>query len=236
MRRLARPTAAFGPSGGTRLLQALRRLPSAVVVQHRGAASPAEAGPHGRPSNPDFSSDVMARVFQPFKWIRWRMNKIDSARAAYEKCSQAFKTNETFFVQELGLKDNFSSWFAITVLHVWIYTLRLRAEEGEGKELKQEIFNHLWLDTEIALHKAGVKRQLNKRIQNLLGSYYGQTLAYDEGLATNDAVFAAALWRNVFQAQQVKPTSVEALLTYVRRKLQTMEYADTKSLLDGSAL
>ncbi|TPX31559.1 hypothetical protein SmJEL517_g05148 [Synchytrium microbalum] len=164
----------------------------------------------------------------------WRMNKIDSARVAYEKCSHAFENNKPFFVKELGLPDAFSSWFAITVLHVWMYTARLRAEQGEGKELSQEIFNHLWLDVEMKLHKAGVKHRINARITELLGSFYGQTLAYDEGLATSDAIFAAALYRNVFGGREVKPTTVEALLKYVRSKVQVVDSADSAAILDGS--
>lgn len=83
----------------------------------------------------------------------------------------------------------------MTILHVWIYNARLRAEGLEGKEMKQEIFDHIWLDVEIKIHKAGVKRQLSKIMSNLVSAYYGQTLAYDEGLYCGDVILAGALWR-----------------------------------------
>jgi hypothetical protein len=34
-------------------------------------------------------------------------------------------------------------------------------------------------------------------VSDLISTYYGQTLAYDEGLYEGDAILAAALWRYV---------------------------------------
>ena len=41
---------------------------------------------------------------------------------------------------------------------------------------------HVWLDVEIKLSQAGVKTRLNGIVSDLVSSYQGQTLAYDEGI------------------------------------------------------
>ncbi|KAJ3041649.1 hypothetical protein HDV00_008926 [Rhizophlyctis rosea] len=123
----------------------------------------------------------------------------------------------------------------MTVLHLWILFARLRAEGPDGRDMKQEVFTHIWLDVEIKLHKAGVKSRLNKILTDLMSAYYGQVLAYDEGLYhEGDAILAAALWRNVFGANKpANATDLELLLTYVRRQLQQAEQIDRDEILGG---
>jgi hypothetical protein len=57
------------------------------------------------------------------------------------------------------------------------------------------MFEHLWLDVELKLSEAGVKHNFSKIVADLLTSYYGQTLAYDEGLYMGDTFLTSALWR-----------------------------------------
>ncbi|KAJ3295687.1 hypothetical protein HK104_002405 [Borealophlyctis nickersoniae] len=161
------------------------------------------------------------------------MHRIDVAREAYEQCSFVFDERQDL-VKQFNLPDNFQTWFALTVLHMWMLSTRLRAEGQGGKELRQEVFNHLWLDVEIKLGKAGVNKRVNQIVEDLLGAYYGHTLAYDEGLYENDAIFGAALWRNMYGAQNnVTPLQMEALLTYCRRQLQHIENMDRDDVLNG---
>jgi len=60
------------------------------------------------------------------------------------------------YLKECQLPETFQSWFSVTVLHMWLYCARLRSEGSLGKEMKQELFNHLWVDVELKLHQAGV--------------------------------------------------------------------------------
>ncbi|KAI8832553.1 ubiquinol-cytochrome C chaperone-domain-containing protein [Chytridium lagenaria] len=139
-------------------------------------------------------SDMLRPILQPFSYIRSKMDRIDNARDAYESCSKQF-SEENHLLSKYPLKDEFPLWFSVTVLHMWMLNARLRTEGRDGAELKQEIFNILWLDVEIRLNKAGIKTKLGAIVSELMSSYYGQSLAYDEGLSQGDAIFAAALWR-----------------------------------------
>ncbi|KAJ3209800.1 hypothetical protein HK099_008431 [Clydaea vesicula] len=157
------------------------------------------------------------------------MSRIDDARVAYQSCSDQIEIKSNFFVDELNLIDNFQTWFSITVLHMWILNARLRQEGPAGKEMRQELFNHLWLDVEIQLDKAGARKNVGTLIKGLIDGYYGQTLAYDEGLAKGDAVLASALYRNVFRANVnsdnkfVNLVELGKLTEYVRLQLQNLE-------------
>ncbi|TPX60561.1 hypothetical protein PhCBS80983_g01756 [Powellomyces hirtus] len=176
--------------------------------------------------------NAFSKLLHPIGYIKWKMNRIDSARHGYEACSGQFD-KRAYMVKAFNLPDNFQTWFAMTVLHVWMYNARLRAEGLEGKEMKQEMFDHIWLDVEIKIHKAGVKTQISKIMSNLVSAYYGQTLAYDEGLYYGDAILAGALWRNLIASQDVDAAQMEALLTYVRKQLQRIDAADRAEILEG---
>ncbi|KAJ3092313.1 hypothetical protein HK102_008624 [Quaeritorhiza haematococci] len=168
--------------------------------------------------------DRVSQWLHPIKYMKWKMNQIDNARSAYELCSVQFEKNPDF-VNKFGLQDNFQSWFSVTVLHLWAYNARLRAEGPDGKDMKQEIFNHLWMDVEIKLHQAGVKQKVGQIISDLLSAYYGQTLAYDEGLYRGDAVLASALWRNVFASQDADIQQLSAFVRYVRENIVMLNEA-----------
>lgn len=54
------------------------------------------------------------------------------------------KLIKSFLWLALGLKEHFNSWFAVTVMHLWMYNTRLKVEGADGKEMIQEMFEQLW--------------------------------------------------------------------------------------------
>ena len=58
--------------------------------------------------------------------------------------------------------------------------------------------------------------------RELLSMFYGLLFAYDEGLAKDDRVLAAAVWRNLFHACKAKATQWAE-----RSRLRTEELAGT---------
>jgi hypothetical protein len=108
---------------------------------------------------------------------------------------------------------------------------RLKSEGDAGIEMRQEIFNHLWVDVEIQLMRAGVKHNVGGIVKNLLAGYYGQTLGYDEGISKGDVWLASALWRNVVKSGDL--VGLEDLTNYVRRNLGHVEGVERADLLCG---
>lgn len=168
----------------------------------------------------------------PIKWTRKHMQRTDYAREIYGKCSSQFDERQNM-LHYLDMPENFNSWFLFNVLHLWMYNCRMRAEGVEGKEIMQNVFEHLWLDVELKLAEAGAKR-VNGIVQKMVASYYGQLLAYDEGIFKGDAVLAAALWRNFLDSDQdITPQKLEQVVIYVRRQLNRVENESTENILTG---
>ncbi|KAK5672529.1 Serine carboxypeptidase 3 [Batrachochytrium dendrobatidis] len=176
--------------------------------------------------------DGLSKLLNPVGYLKWKMNVIDNARANYEHCSAQFE-QQPEFVKSLGLDESFQGWFSMTILHVWILNARLRGEGANGKDMKQEVFNHIWLDVEIKLHQAGVKTRISQITSGLLDSYYGQTLAYDEGIYYGDSILAAALWRNFFGGKDVNAVQLLKLIEYTRRQLVHVEQTSLDDILSG---
>ncbi|KAJ3186173.1 hypothetical protein HDU85_007613 [Gaertneriomyces sp. JEL0708] len=199
----------------------------ATHVTNRGFGT---SGPVGDRESFPFQN-AFSKFVNPYGYIKWKMNRIDCAREGYEMCAAQYDKMPEL-IKEFNLPNNFQTWYQITLLHIWMFNARLRVEGLDGKEMKQELFDHIWLDVELKLHQAGVKSGFSKIMTNLVSGYYGASLAYDEGLYYGDAILAAALWRNILDAQG-DATQLERLLIYVRKQLKRVEEADRSAFLEG---
>jgi hypothetical protein len=98
-----------------------------------------------------------------------------------------------------------------------------------------EIFDHIWTDVEIKLYEQGIKTRYKRIFQDLIESYYGQTLAYDEGLSKDDIVLASALWRNFYhQSPDVTITNLTNLINYIRSQLLHIDQIPRSQFLTGN--
>ncbi len=175
----------------------------------------------------------------------------------YEECESQYSlkkqgkkiiiNRKVFFVyikpKEFGLQDSFEGWYNCTTLHCWMIHKKL-AQEGElGKDLSQELTRHVWLDVEIKLNQAGVKKKISSIVSDLVSSYNGQFLAYDEGINLSkfcryqrddkltkkglyhgDPILAAALWRNLFICnKEISATQLYNALEHTRKRLQYLD-------------
>ena len=104
---------------------------------------------------------------------------------------------------ELGLQPSFTTWFQVTALHVYMLHTRLRCyKEQQARVYQQALMDTFFEDIEMRIYfEFDIKSQ--RFIQNLMKELHqdftGLTIGYDEGLVKNDAVLAAAFWRNLFQ-------------------------------------
>lgn len=132
-----------------------------------------------------------------------------------------------FYYQTLGLPVSFSQQVQITILHYWILSVRMRALPFKySKEYQQKLVDRIFKDLEVRMGTE-LKIKSNRIIEGYLKDYHTQllgcVLSYDEGLMTDDITLAAALWRNVFNADaNVDIRHVEALLVYVRSQLYVL--------------
>ena len=76
--------------------------------------------------------------------------------------------------------------------------------------------------------------KISSIIADLVGSFQGQGLAYDEGFYYGDPILAAALWRNLHICQKdVSFHNVACSLEYVRRNLQHLDQTEPQQILSG---
>jgi hypothetical protein len=64
----------------------------------------------------------------------------------------------TFLITFLGfqIERTFHNWFSVTLLHVWMVLVRLRAEGKDGNKIGQYLFNQFWKDVESRMISTGV--------------------------------------------------------------------------------
>lgn len=130
----------------------------------------------------------------------------------------------SFYYETLGLPQLFQQWFQITTLHYWLLSVRMRALPFKyGPNYQQKFVDRFFRDMELRLAEE-MNIASGRIIQNYLKDFHSQlrgvTLLYDEAFASGDAVFAAALWRNLFGSTVTTDLAhVEAMVLYVRQQL-----------------
>ncbi|KAK7206208.1 ubiquinol-cytochrome C chaperone-domain-containing protein [Myxozyma melibiosi] len=139
-----------------------------------------------------------------------------------------FSDSAEFFYKDLGLTPSLAQWFQITSLHMWIMLVRMRAlPEKYAPVYEQALVDGIFIDIERMLvsdYKIKSGRIINNTMKELNLLLRGSVLAYDEALMTNDAVFSAAIWRNIFGAKkEIDMKHVATLVKYARAHLYVLE-------------
>lgn len=83
-------------------------------------------------------------------------------------------------------------------------------------------------------HNLSSRGQRNKYLKDLWQQWRGILLSYDEGLIKDDAVLAAAIWRNVFKADVNCDIEGLALVTaYMRQQLKMLDELSDTAITEG---
>ncbi|KAI9295767.1 hypothetical protein K502DRAFT_324168 [Neoconidiobolus thromboides FSU 785] len=154
----------------------------------------------------------------------------------YTSCEEMLDDNKEFFVEVCGLPDNFQTWFSITQLHLWMVMVRIRAEPN-GRATNQMLVNRFFNGVEHKIRDYGIKseRIVVKTVKEMIQSFRGSNLAYDEGMCKSDLVLAAALWRNFFTTCEgsIKEKQIAYMVRYVRSQLLHLENIESKYIYNG---
>mgnify|MGYP002758918577 FL=1 len=120
----------------------------------------------------------------------------------YDRAAMRAQAEAHFWYKECALPASFQTWFQLTNLHVFLLLSRFRAlPSQEAKTYSQELINHFFIDTESRMRERfGVQtsRLVKGYMKDLHLQHRGSTVAYEEGLATDDIRLSAAIWRNVW--------------------------------------
>lgn len=110
----------------------------------------------------------------------------------------------SFDLLELGLQPSFATWFQVTALHVYMLHTRLRCYAPETAHMYQQMLTDAFFeDIEMRIYyEYNIKSQrfIQRHMKEFFENFRGLTIGYDEGVTKNDAVLAAAFWRNLYQS------------------------------------
>jgi len=145
---------------------------------------------------------------------------------------------EGWWHTELGLKPTFSTWSHVTMLHMYLLSARFRCfPAGTAQPWQQHLLDHFFYDAENKMtvnhnmHARGIR---NRYLKDLYVQWRGLLAAYDEGLVRGDAVLAAAVWRNVFKANEdVDIRALAQIVSYMRKYLAYLDSLPDEQVLLG---
>ncbi|BFZ60398.1 Serine carboxypeptidase 3 [Saitoella coloradoensis] len=158
-------------------------------------------------------------VFKTLLWLTPKLGyftkngiSISACRELYAVCAEMgaldgrFPACRDFFYQDCKLTPSLTTWFQITQIHVWMLLVRIRALPiDQKKRYSQRLVDYYFEDVEMRIrgqYKITSGRVATTMLKDYYDQFRGSTLAYDEALMKDDTVFAAALWRNVFQTTE----------------------------------
>lgn len=133
--------------------------------------------------------------------------------------------------KEFNLLPTFSTWAHVTMLHMYLVVVRLRALDPETYTPWQtQLVDHFFhaAEAKMELTHGLTSAALRQRyLKDLFVQWRGLLLAYDEGLARGDATLGAAVWRNLFKAREdVDARHLAAVVAYMRRCLSEWDHME----------
>lgn len=181
------------------------------------------------------------RLLKLFGWMGGFYSRkavlVRASKTLYENCMDNLKYEEFFEV--CSMPDSFQSWFMVAHLHVWLFMVRLKREGKDGDYLIRQVVTTFWHDVEHRMRAMEIFNSMaaTKNFRALVHQFYGLTLAYEEGLLSDDKLLAAAIWRNmIFEKSDTDPTHLAKMVDYIRRQVQHMDKQDSKALLERGSI
>ncbi|KAK3701416.1 Serine carboxypeptidase 3 [Vermiconidia calcicola] len=138
----------------------------------------------------------------------------------------------------LALDVTFNTWAQVMFLHMYMLTVRLRMFPAKHARVwHQQLLDHFFYAAEDRMatwHGMAARGVRNRYLKDLLLQYRGVLFSYDEGLIKGDAVLAAAVWRNVFKADEGADLGdVGLVVAYLRRELQSLGKLEDAKIADA---
>jgi len=167
---------------------------------------------------------LIRRMIQKIPYMTYKKSKMSMIGfMIYETVVDGI--NYADFFEEFALKDTFYSWFVVTELHLWMVIVRCMAEGEEGRFVRNKIVEAMWSDVGLRAKKIGNVNPAETRakIAELSEQFQAALIAYDEGLQCDDIVLASAVWRRMYQFQEVDPEHLDSLVKYIRKQVRVLD-------------
>jgi cytochrome b pre-mRNA-processing protein 3 len=167
-----------------------------------------------------------------------RNDRRTSVLAAYGRIVE--RAREPLFYLDWGVPDTLDGRFEVLALHAFLVLNRLKGEPGAA-DFAQELFDTMFADLDRGLREMGASDiGVGRHVKAMASGFYGRVVAYEAGLAGDDAVLMAALRRNLFGSTEGDASGVAALdgvlagaARYLRRQAAALATEPLPALLAG---
>uniref|UniRef100_A0A1I7W6Y8 Ubiq_cyt_C_chap domain-containing protein n=1 Tax=Heterorhabditis bacteriophora TaxID=37862 RepID=A0A1I7W6Y8_HETBA len=154
---------------------------------------------------------------------------LDSSSAQlYYNCANNFDYEA--LCEAFGLPDFMSSWYKLTLMHVWMVLMRMHVSLTADTYLRLQrgLLSSMWLDVDNRLKIVEVfQQELNQVVtsqsdmKHMHGLHLQTFLEYDEGFLSDDRILAAAIWRCLYVSRPCDPLHVLRVIIYIRSTLKS---------------
>ncbi|CAJ0584870.1 unnamed protein product, partial [Mesorhabditis spiculigera] len=158
-----------------------------------------------------------------------------AATQLYFNCANHYSYSE--LCASFGLPDYFSSWYKLTMIHIWMVLLRLHVslDVDSYKRLQNGLLAALWDDVDkrlaILTEEIGKPQARSGDVYAMHGLHLQTLLEYDEGFLSSDADLAAAIWRCLYISRDVDPVHVQRVIVYMRSTIAWLDTLDLEDIL-----
>lgn len=154
------------------------------------------------------------------------------AELAYRRVVEQAR-RPVFFI-DYGVPDTLDGRFELICLHAFLYLHRLRAERPQANRLSQSFFDRMFADFDRSMREMGTgDLSVGKHVKRMARAFYGRVLAYQEGLAGDDAALAAAISRNLLGTVANPTPAAGAMVNYIRVAVRRLASQPVSELLAG---
>lgn len=146
------------------------------------------------------------------------------------------KGADSWWFKTLELEPTFSVWSQVCFIHMYILTTKLRTLDSQKVFLDYqryllEHFSNAAEDKMALLHGMNAKGIRNRYLKDLFVQWRGILYAYDQGMVSGDAVLGAAVWRNLWKANEdVDWQKVALVVAFMRRSIASLDSVDVKEV------
>ena len=152
--------------------------------------------------------------------------------AAYHQIVE--RAREPVFFAEWGVPDTLDGRFEILALNAFLVLNRLKAEGAAATVFAQDLFDTMFADLDRALREMGATDiGVGRHVKAMARGFYGRIVAYEKGLAGDEAVLGDALSRNLYGTTTPAPAQVAAMARYLRRQSAALAAVPAAVLLAG---
>jgi cytochrome b pre-mRNA-processing protein 3 len=130
--------------------------------------------------------------------------------------------------------DTFDGRFEMLALHAFLVLNRLKSDRAATAAFAQDLFDTMFADLDRAVREMGATDVgVGRYVKAMARGFYGRIVAYERGLAADDAALADSLRRNLFGTAAPSAPQLARACRYLRHQVAALAEVPVATLLAG---